>query len=310
MPLETPVAFIIFNRADTAARVFAEIRRAQPKTLLVIADGPRTPDEAEKCRAARAVIDGVDWDCEVLRNYSDINLGCGPRVSSGLSWVFEQVEEAIILEDDCLPDPSFFPFCRQMLEEYRSDERVMLVAGTNVLPDERLAESYRFCRLVSIWGWASWRRAWRHYDYEMSAWPDYKKTSDLDYYGPQKIKVAEAFEAQSRMVNNTWDTQWWFSCAVRRGLSLTPKVNLVSNIGFRPDATHTAESNALSCLPVSALTFPLVRPGRESPDPKFDQAFLERCWGAPPTALAQAAGRLRALKSRLNLRARLSGAAR
>jgi hypothetical protein len=305
MPLTTPVAFIIFNRADTAALVFAEIRKAQPKKLFVIADGPRTPEEAEKCRATRAVIDGVDWDCEVHRNYSDVNLGCGPRVSSGITWVFENVEEAIILEDDCLPDPSFFPFCEQMLEEYRDDENLMLIGGTNVIPDQNRQESYMLCRLTSIWGWATWRRAWRHYDYEMKAWPEYKETKDLNYYGRQKNNVYQTFDTQYKTSVNTWDTQWWFSCAVRQGLSITPKVNLISNIGFREDATHTAEPNKLSNIPTFSLQFPLVKPKNASSNAKYDEAFLEYCWGPASSASEKAIGFLHTAKSKIKILARM-----
>ncbi len=296
MPLDTPVAFIIFNRADTAALVFAEIRKAQPRKLFVIADGPRTPEEAEKCRAARAVIDGVDWDCEVLTNYAEANLGCGPRVSSGISWVFENVEEAIILEDDCLPDPSFFPFCEQMLAEYRDDLRVVHIAGTNAIPDESREASYMFNRLTSIWGWATWRRAWQNYDYDMKVWPEYKKTTDLDYYGKQKINVYNMFNGHWNEPVNTWDIQWWFGCTARQEVSITPKVNLITNIGFRADATHTSEPNKLSEVPVSSLQFPLVKPKSEAVDPRFDEAFLEYCWGVPlptPSKLAKAIQKLR-----------------
>ena len=131
--MKTPVAFLIFNRPETTARVLEEIARARPPKLLVVADGPRAdrPGEADLCRAARAVLSRVDWPCEVLTNFSETNLGCRRRVSSGLDWVFEEVEEAIVLEDDCLPHPSFFPFCEELLERYRADERVMAVSGDN-----------------------------------------------------------------------------------------------------------------------------------------------------------------------------------
>src|SRR5512139_3287315 len=171
--LKTPVAFIIFNRPDTAERVFAEIAKARPPKLLVVADGPRAnrSGEAEKCAATRAIIDRVDWDCEVLTNFSDTNLGCKNRVSSGIDWVFEQVPEAIILEDDCLPHPTFFRFCEELLERYRDDERIGMISGDNFqLGQKRTDASYYFSRYNHIWGWASWRRAWRHYDREASAW--------------------------------------------------------------------------------------------------------------------------------------------
>src|SRR5665648_587346 len=164
--LKTPVAFIIFNRPETTRRVFAEIAKARPTKLLVIADGPRAthPDDAEKCAVVRAIIDGVDWDCEVLKNYSDVNLGCKRRVSSGLDWVFDTVEEAIILEDDCLPHPTFFRFCEEMLAKYRDDKRIAMISGDNFQFGKKRTEySYYFSRYTHIWGWASWRRAWDNY---------------------------------------------------------------------------------------------------------------------------------------------------
>lgn len=156
--LKTPVAFLIFNRPDTTRRVFAEIAKARPPKLLVVADGPRAdhPDDVEKCAAVRAIIDGIDWDCKVLTNYSDINLGCKRRVSSGLDWVFDTVEEAIILEDDCLPHPAFFRFCEEMLNKYRDDKRIAMISGDNFQFGRKRTEySYYFSRYPHIWGWAS-----------------------------------------------------------------------------------------------------------------------------------------------------------
>src|SRR4030095_1100293 len=131
--LQTPVALLIFNRPETTARVLAEIRNARPAKLLIIGDGPRPgePADAERCLAARAAAANIDWGCEVLKNYSDVNLGCGQRPASGLDWVFQNVDRAIIMEDDCLPHPTFFRFCDELLEHYRDDERVMTVSGNN-----------------------------------------------------------------------------------------------------------------------------------------------------------------------------------
>lgn len=151
--LNTPVALMIFNRPDLTKVVFHAVRKVKPKKLLIIADGPRFPEEEEKCRQAQAIVSKIDWDCEVFKNYSVTNLGCKDRVSSGLNWVFDRVEEAIILEDDCLPDSSFFGFCQQLLQEYRDTEEVMHIGGTNVLPDPRLKDSFFFSKNFYIWGW-------------------------------------------------------------------------------------------------------------------------------------------------------------
>ena len=170
--MDAPVAFIIFNRADTAARVFAEISKAKPSKLFVIADGPRParPGEAEKCAAVRAMIDKVDWECEVLKNYSDVNLGCGARVASGISWVFEHVDRAIILEDDCVPHRSFFRFCGELLEEFLVDERVMMINGHNpFFQVQNRSYSYTFSRLGIAWGWATWAQSLEAPRYENRA---------------------------------------------------------------------------------------------------------------------------------------------
>jgi hypothetical protein len=249
--LETPVAFIIFNRPDLTERVFQAIRQAQPRKLLVIADGPRLDrvGEAEKCTAARAVIDQVDWDCEVLKNYSDINLGCRQRVSSGLDWVFSEVEEAIILEDDCLPSPSFFYFCQTLLEHYRCDERVMHISGNNFQPISRTIYSYYFSKYPHIWGWASWRRAWKHYDVEMKTWQAYKNEGLIHAIceDPYEQKYwLDIFDCVSRGEIDTWDYQWTYAFWSQGGLSVIPQHNLVSNLGFRNDATHTHGISSLA----------------------------------------------------------------
>jgi hypothetical protein len=276
--LTTPVAFLIFNRPDTTARVFEAIRQAKPPQLLVVADSPRPdrPDDIEKCKAARAIVDGVDWDCEVLTNYSDVNLGCGKRPATGITWVFEQVEEAIIFEDDCLPHPTFFQFCEELLEDYRNDERIMHISGTNLTPIPNLKTSFLFSRLVPTWGWATWRRAWQKFDIEMKLWTEYKNTKSLEYYGSQKNYVHQCFESHyNNLLVDSWDGIWAFSFVYHNGLSIIPKFNLVQNIGFRKDATHTRKKSHLSSVPVQALEFPLVKPHTMNPDRNFDQRYLK-----------------------------------
>jgi hypothetical protein len=245
MSLSTPVVFIIFNRPDTTARVFEAIRQAEPAKLLVVADGARKnrPNEVEKCAATRAVIDRVDWDCEVITNYSDINLGCKHRVASGIDWVFSQVEEAIILEDDCLPAPSFFQFCQTLLEKYRDDERIMMISGDNFSPeDNRVKDSYYFSKYAHIWGWATWQRAWQHYDVNMSSWPEFRDRGLINNVCSDPVEAEYWLETFNNVAENlidTWDHQWVYTCWQQSGMSIMPTVNLISNIGFRDDATHT-----------------------------------------------------------------------
>jgi hypothetical protein len=249
--LDTPVAFIIFNRPDLTEIVFEAIRQAKPKKLLVIADGPRFPEEAEKCEKARAVIKKVDWECEVLTNFSDKNLGCKRRVSSGIDWVFSEVEEAIILEDDCLPTQSFFYFCQTLLDHYRHDERVMHIGSNNFQNGKNITESsYYFSKYPHIWGWASWRRAWQYYDIDMKTWLDYKKLDLISLACNDSYEHrywTNIFEgAFSGAINTTWDYQWTYAIWCQNGLSIVPQTNLVSNLGFREDATNTFGENPLA----------------------------------------------------------------
>ena len=265
--LTTPVAFLIFNRPDTTARVFEAIRQAKPPKLLVVADGPRPdrPDDVEKCKAARAIIDKVDWDCEVLTNYSDVNLGCKSRVSSGLNWVFDTVEEAIILEDDCLPHPSFFQFCEELLEYYRHDQRIMVISGDNFQFGRKRTEySYYFSRYNHIWGWASWRRAWQYYDLKMKLWQEISDGSWLESIlgETQAVKYwTKIFQTAYDNKVDSWDYRWTFACWIQNGLTILPNVNLVSNIGFGADATHTSRAiQSVVNNPVREMSFPLQHP--------------------------------------------------
>ncbi len=265
--MKTPVVFIIFKRPQTTEKVFEVIRQAKPQKLFLIADGPRIdrPDEVEKCAAARAIVDQVDWDCEVLKNFSETNLGCGKRVYSGLDWVFEHVEEAIILEDDCVPHPSFFPFCENLLEQYRFDQRITSISGQNVqLGYRRTQYSYYFSRYSHSWGWATWRRVWRYYDFDMKLWQEVKSTNFL-----QNILMdshvarywTEIFERTYNEHINIWDYQWTLTCWLQSGLSIIPNVNLVSNIGFGADATHFKQKgNKTLYKPIEAMEFPLKHP--------------------------------------------------
>lgn len=264
--MKTPVAFIIFNRPDTAERVFAEIAKVRPPKLLVIADGPRAdrPGELEKCNASRSIIDRVDWPCEVLTNYSEVNLGCKNRVSSGIDWVFSQVEEAIILEDDCLPEPSFFQFCEEMLVRHRHDERIGMVSGTNFLDSKIVIDdSYYFSKYMTIWGWATWRRAWDTYDVNVKFWPRLKKDRFLDTRIKQKTERdywCRVFDGVHNRTIDTWDYQWVLCNWSHSRLSIVPAVNLVSNIGFRADATHTSSVSIYSNMKTKSIAFPLKHP--------------------------------------------------
>lgn len=261
MSLETPVAFFVFNRPDVTQRVFAQIAKARPRKLLVVCDGPRAhlAAEAEQVAAVRTIIDQVDWSCDVLRNYSDTNLGCKQRIATGLEWVFSKFEEAIILEDDCLPDSSFFPFCQQLLRKYRHDDRVAAISGDNFQSQNVCQEdSYYFSKYFHCWGWASWRRAWRDFDVNMSAWPDFRDTGQLRNVCETMFETwywAQIFENVHRGNVDTWDVQWLFGCLSRQQYTVIPAKNLVSNVGFGAAGTHTTTSDSpLANIPTESLT--------------------------------------------------------
>lgn len=248
-PLTTPVLFMIFNRPDTTQKVFNAIRQAKPKQLFVAADGHREDKEGEikKCQKARKIATSVDWDCEVKTLFRDKNLGCKIAVSSAINWFFENVEEGIILEDDCLPSQSFFWFCQGLLEYYRCDTRIMMISGTNYLFNKVIIkESYFFSKLYAIWGWATWRRAWMNYDINMNNWPEFRNNKQLPWIFNDKEVIeyyTNMFQATYIKRINTWDIQWIYSCIFNNGLALVPKKNLISNIGVI--GTHTGSKSSI-----------------------------------------------------------------
>lgn len=270
MTTTPPVIFIIFNRTDTTRQVFEKIRAAKPKKLLVIADGPRAdrPREAEECAATRAIIDEVDWDCEVYRNFSETNMTIRLRVSSGLCWAFQLVDRAIILEHDCLPSSSFFDYCADLLDRYENDERIMMISGQNHLfGHAEVTESYYFSRYPHVmWGWATWSRAWVNYDLNMTHWRDIRDKKLFDQYFPKMREryywesVFEYTVFNGRL--DTWDYQWFYSMWANSGLCITPAKNLVRNIGLDAAATHTNTKydQIYATLRAEELPFPLVHP--------------------------------------------------
>lgn len=278
-PLETPVALIIFNRPEETTRMIDAIRQARPKRLFVIADGPRSDAERALCDATRAVIDTqVDWPCDVQKNYSDRNLGCGVRPATGITWVFERVEQAIILEDDCIPDRSFFYFAEELLNRYADDERVLHIAGSSFQEHNRKfkrSESYYVSFLPNWYGcFATWRRAWRLYDYDMKSWPTLRDSGALvdSFQNPAAYeRFARVWdEYYYKKITNSADGPWQFTCMSHNGFCLTPTVNLVKNIGFNERGTHTKQEDDRSKLAMHAMPFPLVHPARLEFDREAD----------------------------------------
>ena len=264
--MKTPVAFFIFKRPKATQKVFEVIRQVKPETLFVVADGPRGEHigESDCCMESRAVIEQIDWNCNVFKNYSDVNLGCGKRISSGLNWVFNQVEEAIIIEDDCILHPSFFPYAEELLEQYHHDTRIFTICAQNVqLKHSRTQYSYYFSRYNHVWGWATWRRAWQYFDFNMTLWPE-AISNGLLYDVLQDDKALEAWVGPLRATYegliDTWDYRWTFALWMQSGLNITPSVNLVHNIGFGEGATHLKKQTKSSNAPIGSMDFPLKHP--------------------------------------------------
>ncbi|HPD75526.1 MAG TPA: hypothetical protein PKZ65_05665 [Methanoregulaceae archaeon] len=279
-PLDVPVLFLIFNRPDTTQRVFDEIRKARPLRLFVAADGPRKdrPEDSALCQKTREILRQVDWECNVSTLFRDENLGCKHAISRAIDWFFSQVEEGIILEDDCVPDQSFFPFCRELLERYRDDERIMMISGINYLFNRvGIPESYYFSRYYAIWGWATWKRAWGLYDIGMTGWPEYDARNYLNqlYCNKEIVSFLKGMmEEAYKNTLDTWDIQWVFTCIFNHGLAACPKYNLVSNIGV--SGSHNQEVSRFHFMPVRGIdTRNLVHPARVMPDLYLDDIAFE-----------------------------------
>jgi hypothetical protein len=306
-----PILFLIFNRPDLTRRTFERIRSAKPSRLFIAADGPRKdrPGEDLLCAESRTIAEQVDWECKIETLFRDENLGCKRAVSSAISWFFKREAEGIILEDDVLPDPTFFRFCGELLERYRLDPNVMMISGNYLLGSkQRPAASYYFSRYTHIWGWASWRRAWALYDRDMSEWPKLRDSNFLLRIGNGGLDYAAywtaIFNATYEGRVDTWDYQWLFTTMANHGLAITPSRNLVRNIGFRPDAAHTTgDGGPLARLPLESIQFPLTHPPIIAVSPAADRwedayvfgsrVSLARRVRNRLTSIAKAVGRVR-----------------
>jgi hypothetical protein len=287
------VAFFIFNRPDTTQRVFDAIAAAKPQRLMVICDGARLDRDGEAAlvQQTRAIINQVNWPCEVTTNYSDDNLGCKYRVASGLKWVFEQVEDAIVLEDDCLPHPSFFAYCTELLDRYRDDLRIGAISGDNFqLGVSRTNDSYYFSKYFHCWGWAAWRRSFDQLDLELDTWHEFKQSSFLKTWAgsPAEHDYWEhLFDLQQSGEICSWAYPWFYSCWANSSLTILPNVNLISNIGFDENATHTTSTeNQLANLPVFDIG-PLRHPKMISRNHAADQHTFENVFRPSSSENAQ-----------------------
>lgn len=257
---KAPVLLMTFNRPNTTKQVLGQIAQYRPEKIYIASDGPRQQvvgekDTVEKLR--QFLLENVNWGGEIKTLFRPTNLGCKIAVSEAISWFFEHEESGIILEDDCVPDLSFFTFCALMLATYKNDERVMQVSGTNFIGQYTPSAPYQyfFSKYGGIWGWASWRRAWQHFDLSSKRYLEAKDNGILkgylgNAYGWRMSLYKQVFERNL----DTWDYQWSFARAINSGLSVVPAVNLIRNIGFDTDATHTRKkTSALDVMKIGTL---------------------------------------------------------
>lgn len=279
--MKSPILFLIFNRADTTRQVFDEIRRAQPPRLYVAADGPRAdrPGEKELCEKTRAVVKAVDWPCEVKTLFRDENLGCGKAVSQALTWFFENEPEGIVIEDDIVAHPDFFRYCDELLEKYRDDERVQLIAGRNAFykPFADAKSSYYMSSFFHIWGWASWRRVWQTYEFDAAKLSKEELLDKMASRLPERSlpyweRVIDMMQAHQC---DTWDYQLYFNQILNDRYSIIPFVNMTRNIGFGEGATHTTASNRRDANHQAHSPYPLVHPFGDMRNPEADIVHMK-----------------------------------
>lgn len=276
--MSIPILFIIFNRANTALRVLESIKLAKPKKLYIAQDGPRKIIAGEDlvCKNLRnKIIENINWDCEVITKINTTNMGMKKAVPHAISWLFENENEGIILEDDCLPNQSFFTFCEEVLEKHKDNEEIMHISG-NFFQNQPIGDGdYYFSKIPHIWGWATWRRAWEKYDISMNGYQEFIKTKKIKQYF-KKDYCATAWKHLFDQVyynkSQTWDFQWTYCLFKNDGLAITPNKNLVTNIGFGELAENCKNKNdKFSQLDTQELLFPLTHPQEIFPNSKADQ---------------------------------------
>jgi hypothetical protein len=280
--IDVPVLLIVFNRPEKTRRMFDAVRAAAPRRLFIAADGPRPdhPDDLDRCVRTRRVVSGIDWPCEVRTRFQDHNLGCKLGVGTAIDWFLSEVDDGIIVEDDCVPTLDFFRFCAELLDRYRDAGEVMMIGGHNPLGAwDRGEADYVFSRTSPIWGWATWRRAWAYYDSTMAKWADPRARDAVRGRMPRtEYRItSQRFDLVYEQRRDTWDFAWAFAMLVAGGVSVMPARNLVANIGFDDEATHTKLqwSNEAS-VPTYPLEFPLVHPSSTTPDADFERALFRQ----------------------------------
>jgi hypothetical protein len=283
--MKTPILFLIYNRPNLEKQVFEKIRQAKPSDLYVASDGPKDRSDKKLCDEAKKIITTIDWPCHLHTLYRKKNLGCGKAVSGAIDWFFSHIEEGIILEDDCLPDLSFFPYCEDLLTRYRNDPNIMLISGTTYFLNPFFSKSYSFSIFPQIWGWASWRRAWKLYDYSMKAFPRYlysNKISEIIKGSREQTFWNKLLTRAHKHEIDSWDLQWAFTCFLHKGLCIIPKTNLVSNIGFYKQALHTKGKPLMYVNKTMKIHFPLEHPEKIHSSVLIDSYIQKNIYNPSP----------------------------
>lgn len=279
--LTTPVVLFFFLRVDSTMAVLSEIRKAKPEKIYLVGEGhrPERIGEEQKVLALRTLVESsIDWDCQVFKNYVPEDIGAGKRISSGISWVFETENKAIFLEDDVIPSQSFFRYCQEMLTYYENDRRIMAISGNNPIPNYSFSGDYTFSFTPLIWGWATWRRAWQNYDFNVKKWPEVKKNHSIEKLFPNRIfyqyRVME-FDNAYRGITYTWDYQFAFHALINSGLCVVPKMNMVKNVGMGPDATNNKSKVNTTMGEANEIEFPIQFKNEVIRDFGYDEYYFK-----------------------------------
>jgi hypothetical protein len=284
---EVPVLLIVWRRPEQLRQVLAGLRQVRPQTVYVACDGPNSsrPKESQKVAQVKEVIDcEIDWPCRVVKRYQRENIGCRNSVVQAIDWFLDEVGEGIILEDDCVPNPDFFRYCAELLARYRHDSRIWSVCGSNFqLGNRRGDAEYYFSIHGDSWGWATWKRAWRHYHAAEGNWKEFRDSGAMGNVltNPHERRYWTAIldDLFVRGIPDAWDYQWWLAGWMNHALHVWPNHSLISNIGFGADGTHTISKTVFSELPTQALKA-LTHPRFVLPDRAADEfAFLHRRHG-------------------------------
>lgn len=287
--LNTPILFLIFNRLSTTKEVLRSINDVKPSKLYIASDGPRhnKKGESKKVDLVREyILSNINWECEVKTLFRKENLGCKYAVSSAITWFFENEEQGIILEDDCLPTQSFFWYCEELLNKYKYDTRIWHISGSNFQKIDTLNDlSYYFSKYVHIWGWACWADRWAKYDVEMKSYKhsEFAETFKNIVSDPsESLFWSNIFYKVSKGKIDTWDYQWVYTSWKNNGLSIEPNVNLVSNIGFGEESTHTRDMDSeLANMNVLDLIFPLNHPNSIERNIEADLVTAKKMFSNP-----------------------------